>query len=229
MQTLEVVSAQVKNIRSVSAGRKMLLLHEIPAICEALDRIKMQRLKKPANSKSAAADRIPAGQIQCSHILLEKTGQAVENDALQKPVPLKLASCLHLQNLTTTFSLQLLTEQDIDQMLPFSFENSAAYTTCLISVKARQSVAAEVNAIAAGSGALGFRTKKYSAFHHPAACLPDLKYNPADANDTIYVVFHGEAYPASRRGFVSLQEAVSKVRNYHNLGKLKGRILNIKG
>ena len=229
MQTLEVLSAQVKNIRSISAGRKKLLLHEIPAICEALDRIKMQRLKKPANSKPAADGLILAGQIQCSHILREKTGQAVENAALIDPVPLKKACCLHLQNLAVVYSLQSITDLYLDRAMYPAIENPEPDTPRIIPIKADQPVSGATKAIAVWPGALDFKPKKYNAFRHPAGCRSDLELKPADANDTIYVVFRREAYPASRKDFISLQDAVSKVRNYHNLGKLKGRILNIKG
>jgi len=206
-----------------------MLLHEIPAICEALDRIKMQRLKKPANSKAAADGRIPAGQFQCSPILREKTGQAVENDALQDPVPLKKECCLHLQNLAVVYSLQLSTDQYPDRALYPAIENLDPDVPRTITIKTDQPVSGATKAIGVGPGAPFFKPKKYNAIVNPAGCLSDLKFRPAEANDTIYVVFRRATHPASHRGFISLQDAVSKVRNYHNLGKLKGRILNIKG
>jgi hypothetical protein len=229
LQTLEVLSAQAKNIRSISAGRKKLLLHEIPVICEALDRIKMLRVKKPANSKPASDGRMPAGLIQCSPILREKTGQAVENAALQKPVPLKKACCLCLQNLAVVYSLQSITDLYPDGAMYPAIENPEPDAPRIIPIKTHQPIPGATKAIAVGLAALDFKPKKYSAFHHPAGCRPDHKYKPADANDTIYVVFRRDAYPSFRNGFISLHDAVSKLRNYHNLGKLKGRILNTKG
>jgi hypothetical protein len=229
LQTVEGVSAQAKYIGSISAALKTLLLPEIPAICEALDRFQTQRVKRPATAGLSAADRLPVGQHPGSHVPQRKTAQAAENDALENPVPLKKACCPHLQNLAVVYSLQLITDLFPDRVLYPAIENPEPNAPRIIPIKADQPVPGEIKAIAVGSGALDFKPKKYNAFRHPAGCRSDLELKPADANDTIYVVFRREAYPASRRGFISLQDAVSKVRNYHNLGKLKGRILNIKG
>ena len=224
MQTLEVVSARAKDIGSISAGRKKLLLLEIPSICEALDRIKMQRVKKPGNAELSAADRIAAGKVQRSHILPEKTGQAVENAEQQDPVLLKQEPCLYLRNLAVVYFLQLITDLYPDRALHPATENPEPDAPRIIPIKTDQPVSGATKAIAVEPGALDSKPKRNNA-----SSLPALKLKAADAIDSINAVFRREAYPASCSGFIFLQDAVSKVRNYHDLGKLKGRILNIKG
>ena len=183
MQTLEVLSAQAKNIGSMATGR-----------------------------------------IQCSHILHENNGQAVENAAPQNLVPLKQESCLYLQNLAVVYSLQLIAGLYHDRALYPATENPEPDAPRIIPIKTDQPVSGAAKAVAVALRSLDIKPKRNNA-----SSLPALKLKAFDAIDSINAVFRREAYPASSSGFISLQDAVSKVRNYHYLGKLKGRILNIKG
>jgi transglutaminase-like putative cysteine protease len=204
---LGAASAEDKTVKKNTAGRRLLIPIAVVAIFAAGGWIMLRQLDRPAGVKPPVAGYTIAKTIQYSYTLQNKTGRVVDKAELWTQAPVKQTAGQRCEDLTANYPFQLLTDQDGNQVLHFTFENLAPYASRIITIEADLLVSRSANPIAAESGTSDLQPEKFIESDHPAICRAAEKLKQADAMQTIDAVFrwvashiHYSGYADQERG-----------------------------
>jgi transglutaminase-like putative cysteine protease len=207
LQTLEVASAENKTIKKTSARRRIMIPGAVAAILAAVGWISYLQFDRPAEVRPPAAGYTIAKTIQYSYTLQNKTGRVVKKAELWTQAPVKQTAGQRCRDLTANYPFQLLTDQDGNQVLLFTFENLAPFASRIITIKAELLVSRSANPITAEPGTSDLQPEKFIETDHPAIRRAAGKLKQADAMQTIDAVFrwvanhvHYSGYADQERG-----------------------------
>jgi len=198
---LGVVSAEKKTFIKIPAKHKVLILGAAMATFAAAGWIMLLQSDIPANTKPPAVGYTIAKNIQYSYTLQNKTGRMIEKAELWAHAPVKQTATQRCQDLTASYPFQLLTDNDGNQVLHFTFENLAPYAARIITINAELLVSGSANPIAAEPGVSDLQPEKYIESDHPAMRRAAAKLQQTDAIKTIEAVFRWVASHVRYSGY----------------------------
>ncbi len=225
MQTLEVASAENKTIKKASARRSIMIPGAAAAILAAVGWIMWVQFERSSDVRPPAAGYTIAKTIQYSYTLQNKTGRVVKKAELWTQAPVKQTAGQRCEDLTANYPFQLLTDQDGNQVLHFTFENLAPYASRMITIKADLRVSRSANPISAEPGTSDLQPEKFIESDHPAIRRTAGTLKQADEMHTIEAVFpwvashvHYSGYADQERGALyALQQKKGDCTEYMDL------------
>lgn len=186
-----------------SAGHRVFILVAVAVIIAAAGWIAALLLDDSGSPKLKAAGYAIAKNIQYSYTLQNKTNRVIEKAEFWAHAPVKLTANQRCQDLTANYPFQLNTDQYGNQVLHFTFENLAPYTSRIITVKANLMLSRAANPVAAEPEASDLLPEKYIESDHPAIRRAAAKLQESDAIKTIKAVFRWVASRVRYSGYAA--------------------------
>ena len=163
--------------------------------------------------------------IQYSFTLQNKSHQMIEQAELWAFAPVKQTARQQCLNLQSNHPYELLAEDNGNQVLHFTFENLAPFSTRIVTIKANLLVSATANPIPSLPLSRDLNPQKYIESDHPAINRVAHKLRAADTSKTIEDIYRWVAgnirysgYAGKDRGALyALKQKKGDCTEYANL------------
>jgi transglutaminase-like putative cysteine protease len=198
---LEASSAEKKTAKIILGRKKRLIPAVAIILTAAAGWILAWQLNKPGGRRPPAAGYTIAKQIQYSYTLQNKTNRVIPKAELWVHAPVKQTAGQRCLDLNANYPYQLLTDDDGNQVLYFTFENLAPYASRLISIKADLLVARSANPIAAEPQTADLNPETYIESDHPAIRRAANQLQSSDLIETIIAIFDWVATQVRYSGY----------------------------
>jgi transglutaminase-like putative cysteine protease len=153
------------------------------------------------NSKPKVAGYTIAKSIQYSYSLQNKTSRMIEDAQLWAHAPVKQTATQRCLDMSANYPFQVLTDDDGNQVLHFTFENLAPYASRIVTIKANLLLSHSANPIDARPLAVDLSPETNIESDHQAIRRAAARLKEPSGIKTVKAVFHWVANHVQYSGY----------------------------